>query len=84
MTKEEFTKLIGMRIKELRINQKVSQRQLALQANKDPQSLERVENGKSCPTVFYLKEVCDALNIDLVRFFDESNVLSSSKKFIKE
>jgi transcriptional regulator with XRE-family HTH domain len=69
--KFEFQKMIGQRIKTLRKEQELSQRQLSFLCNKDPQSLERVENGKSCATVFYLKEVCDALRVSLEEFFKE-------------
>ncbi len=71
MTKADFQVLIGRRIKVLRLEKGLSQRQLAFNCNKDPQSLERVENGKSCPTVFYIKELCDALNVSLADFFAE-------------
>jgi transcriptional regulator with XRE-family HTH domain len=53
MNKMEYQKTIVRRIKEFRLQKGISQRQLALSSGKDPQSLERVENGKSCPTVFY-------------------------------
>jgi transcriptional regulator with XRE-family HTH domain len=66
-----FQKKIGQRIKTLRKEQKLSQRQLSFLCNKDPQSLERVENGKSCATVYYLKEVCDALQVNMEEFFKE-------------
>ena len=67
--KLHFQKIVGNRIKELRARENYTQRQLALKANKDPQSLERVENGKSCPTVFYIYEICDALEISIEEFF---------------
>ena len=71
MSKSEFQVVVGKRIKALRLRKGLSQRQLALDANKDPQSLERVENGKTCPTIFYLKELCEALNVSLADFFAE-------------
>ncbi len=64
----EYQVWIGQRIRALRVRHGFSQRQLALLANKDPQSLERVENGKSCPTVFYLKEIMGALGVSMVEF----------------
>jgi len=71
VSKSEFQVVVGKRIKALRLRKGLSQRQLALDANKDPQSLERVENGKTCPTIFYLKELCEALNVSLADFFAE-------------
>jgi len=70
LEKIQFQSSIGARIKEIRLVRNYSQRQLALKANKDPQSLERVENGKSCPTIFYLAEICEALEISLHDFFE--------------
>ena len=70
MLKSQYQFAIGARIRELRLARGLSQRQLALLAHKDPQSLERVENGKSCPTVFYLYEFCQALGISEQEFFD--------------
>jgi transcriptional regulator with XRE-family HTH domain len=69
--KTSFQISVGNRIKELRLKKKLSQRQLAFEAKKDPQSLERVENGKSCPTIFYLYEICIALEISLEEFFKD-------------
>ncbi len=43
----------------------MTQRDLAYACNKDPQSIERVENGKSNPTAYYLFEISLALEIDL-------------------
>lgn len=71
MDKSAYCLYIGKRIKQLRIEKNISQRELAISANKDPQSLERVENGKSCPTVFYLLQICIALEISMKDFFDE-------------
>jgi transcriptional regulator with XRE-family HTH domain len=68
--KLEYQVSIGNRIRELRTELGVSQRQLALSVKKDPQSLERVENGKSCSTVYYLMEICSSLNVSMKDFFD--------------
>ena len=71
MLKKEYQIKIGKRIRELRNEKGISQRQLAFSAQKDPQSLERVENGKSCPTVYYLYEICLSLDISLKDFFSD-------------
>jgi transcriptional regulator with XRE-family HTH domain len=69
VSKLEFQNKVGERIKVLRTERGLSQRQLAIEAHKDPQSLERVENGKTIPGTYYLKQVCDALGITLEEFF---------------
>ncbi|MFN4233516.1 MAG: helix-turn-helix domain-containing protein [Bacteroidia bacterium] len=70
MQKKDVLNHIGNRIKELRKQKKLTQRDLAFACNKDPQSIERVENGKSNPTIFYLYELSKALEILLKDLFD--------------
>ncbi len=70
MQKERYLKNLGRRIVELRLKKGWSQRDLAYECGKEPQSIERVENGKSNPTAFYLKEVADALGVTVADFFD--------------
>ena len=69
MQKQHFLNKLGKRIVELRLEKGWSQRDLAFECGKEPQSIERVENGKSNPTAFYLKELADALGVDISDFF---------------
>jgi transcriptional regulator with XRE-family HTH domain len=66
--KQRYLKKIGAKIVELRLKKGWSQRDLAFECGKEPQSIERVENGKSNPTIFYLKELADALNVPVSDF----------------
>ena len=70
MSKEKFLKKLGRRIVELRSEKKWSQRDLAYECGKEPQSIERIENGKSNPTAYYLKELADALGVKVSDFFN--------------
>jgi transcriptional regulator with XRE-family HTH domain len=70
MQKQRYLKILGARIVELRTQKGWSQRDLAFECGKEPQSVERVENGKSNPTAFYLKEIADALNVKVKDLFD--------------
>jgi transcriptional regulator with XRE-family HTH domain len=65
VTKQEVQLKVGESIRQIRLAKGISQRQLAFAAKKDPQSLERVENGKTCPTIFYLVEICEALEVNV-------------------
>ncbi len=65
MTREQYLKKLGKRIVELRIEKGLSQTQLAHACGKDPQSIERVENGKINPSIYYLSEIAKALEIPL-------------------
>jgi len=68
--KERYLKKLGQKIVELRTNKGWSQRDLAYECGKEPQSIERVENGKSNPTAFYLKEIADALEVNVAELFN--------------
>ena len=68
--KEEFQKKLGRHIVSLREKQGLSQAELARKCEKDRQSLERIENGKTNPTAFYLSEIANALGISLKDLFD--------------
>lgn len=70
MQKQRFLNKLGQRIVELRLEKKWSQRDLAYECGKEPQSIERIENGKSNPTAFYLKELADALGVNVSDFFN--------------
>lgn len=65
MTKDKLKKLIGQRIIELRSKKGWSQADLAREAGKDRQAIEKLENGKVNPTLYSLLEVAKALDVSL-------------------
>lgn len=67
--KYELAREIGQRIKAHRESMGISQTELGLRCNKDAQSVEIVENGKTNPTIYTLYILCHALGIDLKRLF---------------
>jgi transcriptional regulator with XRE-family HTH domain len=69
-----LSRKIGERVVDIRKEKRMSQRDLAFACGKDPQSIERVENGKSCPTVWYLFELSQVLEVSLSEFFDEGKL----------
>ena len=70
MQKREYLKRLGQRIVDLRKSKGFTQRDLAYACGKDPQSIERIENGKSNPTAFYLYEISLALEIHPKKLLD--------------
>ena len=70
MNKEQYLKELGKQIVKLRKERNMSQSELANRCGKDPQSLERVENGKSNPTSYYLYEIAQGLKVSVKDFFD--------------
>ena len=70
MTKKVFLKKLGEKIIEIRMQKKLTQAELAFTCNKDPQSLERVENGKINPSAFYLQEIAAGMNVPVKTLFE--------------
>jgi len=67
MEKEEVLKMVGERIREIRKEKGISQKQLAHTINKDQQSIQRLEAGKINPSIYYLFEIADGLKIDIAQ-----------------
>ncbi len=65
MRKDRFLLKLGQRIVALRKEKGWSQRDLAFECGKEPQSITRIENGQTNPTAFYLKTIADALGVTL-------------------
>lgn len=70
MDKESFLKSLGSNIVRIRYGKGWSQADLARATEKDRQSIERLENGKVNPSIYYLKEVADALETSLSNLLD--------------
>ncbi|MDQ1858298.1 MULTISPECIES: helix-turn-helix domain-containing protein [Chryseobacterium] len=68
MEKSEILKLIGKRIKELRMQKGISQADLVgrMEGNIDPTNISRIEAGRTNPTVITLYRIAEALEIKLV------------------
>jgi transcriptional regulator with XRE-family HTH domain len=68
--KTQTRKLLGARIKELRINQHISQAQLAEQVDIDSKSLSRIEVGGSDPSLDTLENIAVVLGVEVKDFFE--------------
>jgi transcriptional regulator with XRE-family HTH domain len=68
LEKSEILKLIGNRIKELRMQKGISQADLVgrMEGNIDPTNISRIEAGRTNPTVITLYRIAEALEIKLV------------------
>ncbi len=67
MEKSEILKLIGKRIKELRIQKGISQADLVgrMDGNIDPTNISRIEAGRTNPTVITLFRIAEAMDMKL-------------------
>ena len=65
MEKEVLLKNLGDRIRKIREEKGITQKQLAHTINKDQQSIQRLEAGKINPSFYYLFEVARGLDISI-------------------
>lgn len=72
-----FRKMIGLRIKEIRKNNNLSQLDACWRANINKSYWNDVENGKVNISVLKLKDICNCFNISLKDFFD-SNIFDKN------
>jgi transcriptional regulator with XRE-family HTH domain len=70
---------LGNRIKKIRLSKKLTQVDLASRANKDQQSIQRLEKGRVNPSYVYLLEICAALGVSLSDI-DYTNKLLDSEE----
>lgn len=70
MENEEFLNKLGSKIRILRNNKKLSQEGLAEMADLDRNFISLIENGKANPSIIYLKQIADALTVDIKELFN--------------
>jgi transcriptional regulator with XRE-family HTH domain len=68
--KDIYLKKLGKHIRQLRVEKNISQLELASIINKDRQSVQRIERGVINPSVYYLQEIADGLEIPLKELLD--------------
>ena len=69
MQREQLLKKLGNRIRKIRLEKELTQVELANNIGKDQQSVQRLESGKVNPSLFFLHEVCEGLDIDFEILF---------------
>lgn len=62
---------IGQRLKQIRLRNRLSQRQLARQSGVANATISQIESGKLNPTVSMLKKVLDGIPLRLSEFFSD-------------
>ena len=66
MNKVEALKKIGLKIKNLREEKKISQQDLAAACNFEKSSMSRIEAGRTNLTIGTLLKISSALNVELI------------------
>ena len=70
MTNQEFNNIICSRIKELRLNKKLSIERLAYQSGISKGGLSEIERNIKEPRVLTILKLCSGLDITISEFFD--------------
>lgn len=65
----EFSKKVGQRIKIERIKKEIKQDELASMANLGRSTMGLIERGESSPTLETVKQIADALEIEVYKLF---------------
>lgn len=66
---DERRRLLGARIRELRVERRLSQERLAELMSANVTYISSVERGRENPTLEFLTKVADALDVDLADLF---------------
>lgn len=64
LEKKIFLKQFGNHVKKIRVRKNLTQFDVACSVNKDRQSIQRLESGNINPTIFYLFELAEGLDVD--------------------
>jgi putative transcriptional regulator len=60
---------LGNRIKDLRLEQKISQTEIAYRCGFDKSNYNTIESGKRNPTILSLLKIAKALNVEVIDLF---------------
>ena len=71
--KEKFLKRFGEHIKSIRTKKGLTGTELARRCFMDKQNISRLEKGQFNPSLFYLKKICEGLEIDLAELIKGFN-----------
>lgn len=83
MDKSEFQKKLGKQIALLRKERNLSQVDLADLLDKEKQNINRLENGGTNPTSYFLYQLAQKLNVPITSLFEHLLKEPESKKKIK-
>lgn len=62
---------LGLKVREIRLSKSLSQTDLAFKIGKDQPSINRLEKGKINPSILYLLEIANGLEIPVSKLLDE-------------
>lgn len=71
MDKENFNKLLGKHIKEVRESKNMSQSDLASSMGINFQNISSYERGEVSPTLYWIDRLCESLEVDSSTFISD-------------
>lgn len=69
MTRAEFSRFIGSKLRELRISKSITIEQLSFKSGIDTKQITRIELGQINTSIFQIYRITNALSVDLVDIF---------------
>lgn len=79
-SKDKLKTSIGRKLKIVRKNKKITQKQLAMRTGLSPSLLSQIENGKIAASLATLDKISSSLNIKISYFLDESEGLAANNR----
>ncbi len=76
-------KMLGERIKEIRINRGLTQEKLSEMVESEAKYLSKIEVGQKYPSLEYLENMAKALDVELKDFFDFRHLKDGDAQAIK-
>jgi ribosome-binding protein aMBF1 (putative translation factor) len=71
ITDKEFLKSLGLNLKKLRKQKKISQLELAVRMNNHPEQISRIERGLHNVTICTLKKIADELEVSIAELISK-------------
>ena len=78
--KDILQKNFGLHVKKLRLKKAFTQVEVSSSMNKDQQSLQRIESGKVSPSLYYLFQLANSLDVNITELMDFEIIEKKSKK----
>ena len=71
MNKSEYLKIVGERVKAIRLEKNLTQLDLVgrMAGEIDPTNISRIESGRTNPTIFTIYRLAEALEVPVSDFF---------------
>jgi len=69
--RKAYSSRFGEYLRNIRKSKNISLRELALEIESNKPTLSKIENGKSVPSVYFLKRICKGLDMSESEFFKD-------------